>query len=104
MSRRRSAAFTLVELLVVIGIIAVLFSLLLPSLYKARKHARTAQCLSNVRQISLGAMQYWQESKGFSPYYTGSGTPTSPPFQIEWFQQFMRATQFDQVRLCPEAV
>jgi len=70
MSRRRSSAFTLVELLVVIGIIAVLVSILLPALGRARRQARTAQCLSNVRTISLGAMQYWNESKGYSPYYT----------------------------------
>ena len=105
MSRRRLAAFTLVELLVVIGIIALLISILLPALNRARKHARTAQCLSNVRTITMGAIQYWHESKGYSPYYTGGGDPfAGGTFQIEWFQQFMRAHEFDGVRHCPEAL
>lgn len=102
--RDRRAAFTLVELLVVVGIIAVLVSILLPVFGRARRAARTAQCLSNVRQISLGAQYYWHESKGFSPYYNQGGNPwAGTPFQIEWFQQFMKAREFDQVRLCPEA-
>ena len=63
----RRLGFTLVELLVVIGIIAVLISVLLPALNNAREAARTAQCLSNLRQIGMGIEMYIGGTKGFLP-------------------------------------
>jgi prepilin-type processing-associated H-X9-DG protein len=56
----------LVELLVVIGIIAVLISLLMPSLSKARRAANETMCLSNVRQVSMAMISYCNEHKGNS--------------------------------------
>ncbi len=58
MGRKRSSAFTLVELLVVIAIIGILIALLLPAVQAAREAARRAQCLNNLRQIALGAINY----------------------------------------------
>ena len=59
--------FTLVELLVVIGIIALLISILLPSLNKAREAARRVKCLSNMRQIALAMNMFTQDNNGLMP-------------------------------------
>lgn len=59
MLRRRG--FTLIELLVVIAIIAILAAILFPVFAKAREKARQASCLSNIKQLSLGFLQYAQD-------------------------------------------
>jgi prepilin-type processing-associated H-X9-DG protein len=65
--RARFAAFTLVELLVVIGIIAVLIAILLPTLSRAREQAKGVQCLSNLRQVGTAVTMFTSEHQGFLP-------------------------------------
>jgi prepilin-type N-terminal cleavage/methylation domain-containing protein/prepilin-type processing-associated H-X9-DG protein len=89
------SGFTLVELLVVIGVIAMLIALLLPSLKRARAQAIQLQCSSNLRQIMIASLGYAQESHGYLPFpnwaaqssaYTGPGwlyQPSSAPFAPE---------------------
>ncbi len=79
-NRKRRQGFTLIELLVVISIIALLISILLPSLGKSRKAARMVQSMSNLKGQNVASSSYRDDMKGFMPctlaYYRG-GTPWS---------------------------
>jgi prepilin-type N-terminal cleavage/methylation domain-containing protein len=78
----RRRAFTLVELLVVIGIIAVLIGILLPALNKARQQANITACMSNQKQLVNALLMYCGENKGRFPggpgYYTENGVLKGP--------------------------
>jgi prepilin-type processing-associated H-X9-DG protein/prepilin-type N-terminal cleavage/methylation domain-containing protein len=87
------SAFTLVELLVVIGIIATLIAILLPTLGRAREAARAANCLSNLRQINTAFMLFAHDNKGYLPQVGAAGASTdkfdingvSTTVNIRWF-------------------
>jgi type II secretory pathway pseudopilin PulG len=68
MRHRKLAAFTLVELLVVVGIIAVLIAFLMPALSAAREQARRVACASNLHQSYISLVMYANDSKGWLPF------------------------------------
>jgi prepilin-type N-terminal cleavage/methylation domain-containing protein len=87
-SRKEPRGFTLVELLVVIGIIALLISILLPSLQKARVQAKRLQCMNNERQLLNALLMYTNDFNGVFPcnsdqfgnkgYIDNDSTPNNP--------------------------
>ncbi|MGN6627102.1 MAG: type II secretion system protein [Tepidisphaeraceae bacterium] len=77
LNARRNPGFTLVELLVVIGIIALLISMLLPALNKARQQAYSANCLSNLRTVGFSMEMYLNDSRQVFPQPAGSSLLTS---------------------------
>src|SRR5688500_12950830 len=95
----RKRAFTLVGLLVVIGIVALLIAILMPALAAGREAANKAQCLSNLRQIGIALLTYSTEHRGHTipfelhtpvPNTTFYESTTWPALLIE--QKYLRAT------------
>lgn len=101
-SRRRGGGFSLVELLVVIGIIAVLIGLLLPSLAGARRQAKMVQCQSNLQQIGLYLVTYMNENNGWLyPPDLGSNRPRDERWPVHVFKP---AVWNPPIMKCPEDI
>ena len=100
---QKRRGFSLVELLVVIGIIAVLIAILMPALSKARRKAQATVCLSNLRQWTTAWVMYCNENKGYSVYYLDTNwSSTTPELWEGRFKPYI-SQSLDQVRICPRA-
>jgi prepilin-type N-terminal cleavage/methylation domain-containing protein/prepilin-type processing-associated H-X9-DG protein len=82
----RRAAFTLVELLVVVAILGILGALLLPSLARANHCARATQCLGNLRQLGVAAQLYWDDHEGGSFRYRTGATNNGVVYWFGWLE------------------
>lgn len=111
----RRVGFTLIELLVVIAIIAILAAILFPVFAKAREKARQASCLSNVKQLALGALQYSQDyderiirCEAYLPSsWTGGRwvdrNDSNRLYYFLWLQGLEPYCKNEQVMICPSS-
>jgi len=102
----RQSAFTLIELLVVIAIIAILAAILFPVFAKAREKARQTACLSNMKQVALGLVQYEQDNdENTIPFMmVDPDWGTSQNFsQVRWWPALFPYIKSNGVLACPSA-
>jgi prepilin-type N-terminal cleavage/methylation domain-containing protein/prepilin-type processing-associated H-X9-DG protein len=104
--------FTLIELLIVIAVIGILAAILFPVFARARENARRASCMSNMKQIGMGTMQYVQDYDERFPGYGGSTSacwyynlnPAGSPAiykTTSWAQDIQPYVKSTQIFVCP---
>jgi prepilin-type N-terminal cleavage/methylation domain-containing protein len=93
--------FTLIELLVVIAIIAILASILFPVFGRARENARRSSCMSNLKQIGLGVMQYTQDYDERYPSQSIGGNGVA--HLDRWMDSVYPYVKSEQIFTCPSS-
>ena len=103
--RKNHAGFTLIELLVVIAIIAILAAILFPAFARARENARRTACMSNLKQIGLGLMQYTQDYDEKMPMQAAAqiNDYASPTAAMSWQGVLQPYVKSWQLFRCPSA-
>ncbi len=99
----RPQGFTLIELLVVVAIIALLLSILLPALGKARAEAKNSLCLSNLRQLALATTYYADDNRSRLPYIKGENNDgmNAPFFQYHQIYMLWPYLKDLKIYKCP---
>ena len=85
-------AFSLIELIVVIGIIAILLGLLFPALHSVRANAMSIKCQSNMRQIGMAMLMYANDNRGQLFPFDAGGPTGMPPIDHQWFIYVLKPT------------
>ena len=114
---KRNGTFTLIELLVVIAIIAILASMLLPALGKARDRGRSISCIGNLKTMGLGMHMYAVDNNdyvpplNYSPNVTNSGITyldydkkTTKNFDLYWAAEIFQYVKFPSIFSCPSNI
>jgi prepilin-type processing-associated H-X9-DG protein/prepilin-type N-terminal cleavage/methylation domain-containing protein len=107
MRRHSLNGFTLVELLVVIGIIALLISILLPALGRVRESASTVKCQSNLRQIAQAYLQYNIDNEGKGMRLSLTPPPSDGGGYVMYLLsegKYLNLQQSPEIQLCPSAI
>jgi prepilin-type N-terminal cleavage/methylation domain-containing protein len=100
-TQKSARAFTLIEILVVVAIIALLISILLPSLQRAKQQAAAVVCRSNVKQVANAMIAYQLAAKGFMPHNVWSENAWGVPKQDLWFYKLERYVRDPRILVCP---